>query len=207
MPEIEGQGSRRRRAAREMPALRLPTATSARDSRSHTSTRHARGCDRKPPRSAGDPARLAGELIMLDQMLPILDGWGFLAEHRRMGIAASTPVMIVSAARQVLRRRSQSWAWEAVPCVHDQGAPIPAEERGLLFSPFRQGSVARTRSTGAGLGLFIVQRILRAHGGSIEMWSRPRRPGRSLRPVCRRRCRPSGTAGPKLSPRDRARFL
>jgi signal transduction histidine kinase len=46
--------------------------------------------------------------------------------------------------------------------VVNRGAPIPAGVRERLFDPFRRG---------AGLGLYIVKKIVEAHGGSVETHS------------------------------------
>lgn len=55
--------------------------------------------------------------------------------------------------------------------VHNQGEPIPAELLSDLFEPFRRG-MARGRSpSGLGLGLYIVQQISTAHGGTVEVRS------------------------------------
>jgi two-component system OmpR family sensor kinase len=50
--------------------------------------------------------------------------------------------------------------------VCDQGPGLPAEEGVDLFEPFRRGAGAPRG--GAGLGLAIVARIQRAHGGGVE---------------------------------------
>jgi len=52
--------------------------------------------------------------------------------------------------------------------VHNGGV-IAANVREHLFDPFRRGSVRAQDSLG--LGLYIVQQIVRAHGGSIEVRS------------------------------------
>ncbi len=49
----------------------------------------------------------------------------------------------------------------------DTGKGISAEQMGRLFQPF-----ATTRSAGTGLGLLIVRRIVREHGGEIDIESR-----------------------------------
>jgi two-component system, sporulation sensor kinase E len=51
----------------------------------------------------------------------------------------------------------------------DTGPGIPPEELGSLFEPYHT-----TKAEGSGLGLMIVQRILRDHGGQIEVHSEPR---------------------------------
>jgi PAS domain S-box-containing protein len=53
--------------------------------------------------------------------------------------------------------------------VHNQGEPIPPELLPGLFEPFRRGEMRGSKSTsGLGLGLYIVQQIASAHGGSVE---------------------------------------
>jgi signal transduction histidine kinase len=45
---------------------------------------------------------------------------------------------------------------------------IPAEILEHIFEPFRAGSENPKTSRGLGLGLHIVERIVNAHGGSIQ---------------------------------------
>jgi len=50
--------------------------------------------------------------------------------------------------------------------VTDTGGGIPPEQINRIFEPFYT-----TKKMGTGLGLMIVQRIVRAHGGRIELES------------------------------------
>ncbi len=52
--------------------------------------------------------------------------------------------------------------------VHNFGAPIAEDERALLFEPFKRSRKSKGRSEGLGLGLYIAQRIVSAHGGTLE---------------------------------------
>jgi signal transduction histidine kinase len=62
---------------------------------------------------------------------------------------------------------------EAVLSVVDRGMGISAEELRHLFTPFRRTGHAREVASGAGLGLSVARRIVEAHGGRIEVDSRP----------------------------------
>jgi signal transduction histidine kinase len=60
---------------------------------------------------------------------------------------------------------------KAVFSITDQGVGISPEEQKVLFQPF--GRVERTRdmARGTGLGLYIVKKIIEAHGGSVRVQS------------------------------------
>jgi len=53
--------------------------------------------------------------------------------------------------------------------VRDRGPGIPAGEAGRLKRPFTRLNDARSGPAGAGLGLAIVERVARAHGGTLEL--------------------------------------
>jgi two-component system, OmpR family, osmolarity sensor histidine kinase EnvZ len=57
--------------------------------------------------------------------------------------------------------------------VRDRGPGIPPEEAERLKRPFTRLDAARSGPAGAGLGLAIVERVARAHGGSLELLPRP----------------------------------
>ncbi len=59
--------------------------------------------------------------------------------------------------------------------VHNAGAPIPAELLTTLFEPYRLTIARGARSKGLGLGLFITQQIVVAHGGEVGVDSTPER--------------------------------
>ncbi|WNG44926.1 PAS domain-containing protein [Archangium minus] len=56
--------------------------------------------------------------------------------------------------------------------VHNEGRPIPRKLMTGIFEPFRRAVEGDAHPTsGLGLGLFIVQQIAEAHGGSVEVHS------------------------------------
>jgi CheY-like chemotaxis protein len=58
--------------------------------------------------------------------------------------------------------------------VEDQGVGIAAEHMGRLFRPFSRIRTPRTAGIdGSGLGLYICERVVRAHGGRIWAESEP----------------------------------
>jgi len=62
---------------------------------------------------------------------------------------------------------------EAVLSVVDRGIGISNDELRTLFAPFRRTGRAREKAPGVGLGLSVARRIVEAHGGRIEVESRP----------------------------------
>ncbi|MFV3411420.1 hybrid sensor histidine kinase/response regulator [Pseudomonas nitroreducens] len=61
---------------------------------------------------------------------------------------------------------------QAQLCVRDHGEGISAEEQRRIFLQFERGAGA-ARVAGLGLGLFISEQIVQAHGGRIEVHSEP----------------------------------
>ncbi|MEU9797754.1 HAMP domain-containing sensor histidine kinase [Streptomyces sp. NPDC051000] len=60
--------------------------------------------------------------------------------------------------------------------VEDDGPGIPAELLPHVFERFARGDASRSRSAGStGLGLAIVQAVVSAHGGQVDVRSRPGR--------------------------------
>ena len=57
--------------------------------------------------------------------------------------------------------------------VHNDGQPISPDLMGVLFQPFRRGESHDRSPHGLGLGLYIVDQIVRAHEGSIGVESTP----------------------------------
>ena len=60
--------------------------------------------------------------------------------------------------------------------IHNYGPAIPRGELAMIFSPFKRAGAA-DRTPGdvdhLGLGLYITERIVSAHGGHIDVRSSP----------------------------------
>ena len=56
----------------------------------------------------------------------------------------------------------------AVIAVHNHGTPIPPTQLATLFDPYKR---AASSHGGVGLGLYIVEQISRAHGGTVQVAS------------------------------------
>lgn len=57
--------------------------------------------------------------------------------------------------------------------VTDAGPGIPADQMARLRQPFERLDTARSQHSGAGLGLAIVERVVRLHHGSLDMANAP----------------------------------
>jgi signal transduction histidine kinase len=57
--------------------------------------------------------------------------------------------------------------------VTDSGPGVPVADTERIFERFARAGGARRRSEGAGLGLSIVRAIAEAHGGRVELDTRP----------------------------------
>ncbi|NOK23501.1 GAF domain-containing sensor histidine kinase [Corallococcus carmarthensis] len=62
---------------------------------------------------------------------------------------------------------------EVVLAVTNAGTPIPPALLPVLFEPMTRGTTEGSERRSVGLGLFIVNQIVRAHGGEVEVVSTP----------------------------------
>jgi signal transduction histidine kinase len=57
--------------------------------------------------------------------------------------------------------------------VRDEGVGMSEEDAARAFEPFRRGAKVRDAVPGSGLGLFVVRRLVEAHGGHIDVHTSP----------------------------------
>ncbi|MFJ4209061.1 ATP-binding protein [Paenarthrobacter sp. NPDC089675] len=116
------------------------------------------------------PITVRGDATQLHQVLANL--LSNARKHTDPGTTVVTGVMI-------------SADGSAVVTVTDNGPGIPADFQGRIFSRFARADSARSGSEGtSGLGLSIVESIVGAHGGSVEVTSKPGRTEFALRLPC-----------------------
>ncbi|WP_159736534.1 sensor histidine kinase [Arthrobacter sp. 9V] len=114
-----------------------------------------------------EPVTVRGDATQLHQVLANL--LSNARKHTDPGTTVVTGVMV-------------SADGSAVVTVTDNGPGIPEDFQGRIFSRFARADAARSGSEGtSGLGLSIVESIVSAHGGSVEVTSRPGRTEFALR--------------------------
>jgi len=62
---------------------------------------------------------------------------------------------------------------EACLWVRDHGIGISEDDQRRLFEPFQRAGLSQDTIPGAGLGLYVVERLVRAHRGRLDVASRP----------------------------------
>jgi len=88
-----------------------------------------------------------------------------LENARRYGKAEGAAVARVDLACHLENGR-------AVVEIADHGAGLPEADMARLLKPFARMDAARSQASGAGLGLAIVDRVIRRHDGSLRLRNR-----------------------------------
>jgi len=68
--------------------------------------------------------------------------------------------------------RLQQAGMQVVIEVVDSGVGIPPDDIAHIFEPFRRSRLSSQAIPGVGLGMFVAQHIVEAHGGRIQVQSR-----------------------------------
>ena len=97
---------------------------------------------------------------------PLVDGSAVLLRRAVENLIANA--IKFSPQGGCVRIESRAEAEHVIVEVRDHGPGVPAHELELLFRPFFRGSNARI-AEGQGLGLTLVQRVARAHGGEVDV--------------------------------------
>jgi signal transduction histidine kinase len=120
--------------------------------------------------AAADPERaldrdLEGSAIVVGDPIRLRQVIDNLLTNVRIHTPAGTPA-------RVSVQRNGEWAEVTVA---DAGPGIPLEDQPRIFERFWRGDPSRGRSAGggSGLGLSIVDSLVRAHGGKISVQSSP----------------------------------
>ena len=124
-------------------------------------------------------------LVLLDLMLPGMDGLDVCREIRRTPSVATTPVVMLTVVNLlqnairhsgtktvevILESRSDG---RAEIRVADHGVGIPADCQARIFERFYRVDKDRSRALGGtGLGLAIVKHIVQLHGGEVSVVSK-----------------------------------
>lgn len=112
----------------------------------------------EPIEVIGDPARLHQVLTNL-------------LTNTRSHTAPGTPVEVT-----LRRGATQNGSREAIVEVADEGPGIAPELVPHIFERFARGESSRSRTAGStGLGLAIVSAVVTAHGGTVDVQTRPGR--------------------------------
>ena len=122
--------------------------------------------------AAADPERplrseLEGSAVVVGDPIRLRQVIDNLLANVRMHTPSQTPA-------RVTVQRNGEWAEITVA---DDGPGIPPDDQPRVFERFWRGdpSRGRTAAGGAGLGLSIVDSLVRAHGGSVAVNSAPGR--------------------------------
>ena len=124
-------------------------------------------------RSLLNANRIRVEYEIADRLPPVL---GDEAALRRVFENLVTNAIKYGESGGWLGIRARPAGREVHVTVADRGIGIAAAEQTRIFEPFyRTPDVIAARIQGTGLGLSLVQRIVRAHGGRISVRSEPGR--------------------------------
>jgi signal transduction histidine kinase len=106
-----------------------------------------------------------GSELSLDAQHPVVGTWDPLRLEQVLTNLLSNAIKYGAggAIRVSVARRAD----EATLEVRDHGPGIPETHIGRLFQRFERGTASLRNYAGLGLGLYLIQEIVQAHGGSV----------------------------------------
>ncbi|HEX4461280.1 MAG TPA: ATP-binding protein [Polyangia bacterium] len=117
-------------------------------------------------RALGDDARRAGCAIAVEAPAPVLGSAWDRARLEQVATNLLSNALKYGAGKPVIVRVDSDGA-RAQLRVRDHGIGVEPAERGRIFERFERAVSARHYG-GLGLGLYIVRRIVEAHGGTVS---------------------------------------
>lgn len=137
-------------------------------------------------------ARASGRRLRIDA--PPTDGWVDCGKFERVVdnlLANAIKYSPDTTEVRVVVRRERSGV---LVCVDDDGPGVPESMRDSIFAPFERGALTSQAQPGTGIGLSLVDRLARLHGGRawvedgaphVDAAGQPRhdgQPGRDAKP-------------------------
>jgi signal transduction histidine kinase/Na+/proline symporter len=119
--------------------------------------------------------RLEGELARARCRVTVSVPGGIVGAWDRSRLEQVLANLLVNAAKYApgaIEVEAEADALKARVVVRDHGPGIDPDDRDRIFEPFER-AVSYRRASGFGLGLYIVRRIVEAHGGAVRVESEP----------------------------------
>lgn len=109
------------------------------------------------------------EIVMdLPAALPIISADPVQLTQALVNLVINAIQAIAGQGRVTVMARTDEVRQLLAIVVHDTGPGIPADKQSAIFEPF-----FTTKAEGSGLGLWIVQQIVLAHGGAVRVANVP----------------------------------
>jgi signal transduction histidine kinase len=115
-------------------------------------------------------ARAAASPIALDSVPSVTGRWDRACLAKVIDVLLDNAIKFGSG-RPIAVSLRVDGTWVELT-VRDQGIGIPADRLRAIFQPFERAA-PKEHFGGVGLGLYIAKAIVDAHGGSIDVTSRP----------------------------------
>ncbi len=117
-----------------------------------------------------DDAALTGGDVQLVDSVPLTVTGDVVALQRLIANLVDNALKYGGAARVRIRQADR----QAVVEIEDDGPGLPSAELARVFEPFYRADASRNLDGGGvGLGLAVARSLARAHGGDVELISRP----------------------------------